>query len=117
MTASTEQYLTIREAAERLNVNPRTINRWIHKGELDAVKLPGRAGGEFRVAVSELQRLLGEIPTDDVAALRSERNRMRALLSAIWEQCEHAIYVSGRGYEVLLEPELYNQIRDMVNRE
>ncbi len=114
MTASQEKYLTIREAAERLNVNPRTINRWIHKGELDAVKLPGRAGGEFRVSLSELQRLLGEAPTDDVAAMRSERNRMRALLKSIWEQCGRAIYVSGRGYEVLLDPELYNQIKEMV---
>ncbi len=117
MGASGEQYLTIREAAERLNVNPRTINRWIHKGELDAVKLPGRAGGEFRVSTTELQRLLGEIPTNDVAALRSERNRMRALLTSIWEACDHAIYVSGRGYEVLLNPDLYNQVRDIIDRE
>ena len=114
MAKSHTQYLTIREAAEKLNVNPRTINRWIHKGELEAVKLPGRAGCEFRVALTELSGLLGEVPMDDVAALRSERNRMRALLNAVWEQCGRAIYVSGRGYEVLLDPELYKQIQDMV---
>ncbi len=117
MSEAKDQYLTIREAAERLNVNPRTINRWIHKGELDAVKLPGRAGGEFRVASTELERLLGAAPSDDVGAIRSERNRMRMLLQTIWEQCERAIYVSGKGYEIVLEPDLYNQIRDLANKE
>jgi len=115
MTASKDQYYTIREAAERLNVNPRTINRWIHKGEIDAVKLPGRAGGEFRVAAAEIERLLGEIPTDEVAALRAERNRMRAILQSSWDRRGRAIYVTGKGYEIILEPEIYNQIRDIVS--
>jgi len=117
MSEVKDQYLTIREAAERLNVNPRTINRWIHKGELDAVKLPGRAGGEFRVSSAELERLLGEAPSDDMGAIRSERNRMRMLLQTVWERCERAIYVSGKGYEIILDPELYNQIRDLANKE
>jgi excisionase family DNA binding protein len=117
MDASNEEkYYTIREAASRLNVNPRTINRWIHKGELQAIKLPGRAGGEFRIPANEVEKLLGRPFSNDITDLQAEYNRLRAILQTILERQERAIYVAGRGYEVYLDSELYEQIREAVGQ-
>ena len=42
------EYLTVREAAELLRVNPKTVRRWIGKGELPAMKI----GHTTRIAKS-----------------------------------------------------------------
>lgn len=47
--------LTTRECSERLNVSPATIRRYIRKGALTPVRLPG---GAFRISEDELQRFL-----------------------------------------------------------
>lgn len=52
-TAS-RQWLTIVEAAERLNVDQRTVRRWIAKGEL----VPFRAGRVVRISADELERFI-----------------------------------------------------------
>jgi len=111
-----EKYYTIRQAADKLSVNPRTINRWIHKGKLEAVKLPGRAGGEFRISATEVDHLLGEPSTDEVESIRIERNRLREILQTVWGDAERAIYVSGKGYELYLTPELREKIRHVLSK-
>ena len=46
---------TTREVAERLRLNPLTVQRWIREGKLQATKLPGRGG--YRIPISEIERL------------------------------------------------------------
>jgi excisionase family DNA binding protein len=49
--------LTTKQAAERLQVKPITVQRWLQAGTLKGTKLPGRAG--WRIPESEIDRLLG----------------------------------------------------------
>lgn len=49
--------LTVRQVAERLQLNPETVRRWIRAGKLRAVSLGSDSAG-FRVPESELVRLL-----------------------------------------------------------
>ena len=56
----TSPLLTAREVAERLGVSPETVLRWIRRGELPAIKLPG---GAVRVREDELERWLEERAT------------------------------------------------------
>jgi len=111
-----ERYYTIRQAANKLSVNPRTINRWIHKGKLEAVKLPGRAGGEFRISATEVDHLLGEPSTDEIESVRIERNRLRDVLQEVWDDTARAIYVAGKGYELYLTPELRDKIKHVLSK-
>jgi excisionase family DNA binding protein len=48
-------WLTIAQVAEELGVSPRTTLRWVERGELVAVRLPG---GRLRVARCELDAAL-----------------------------------------------------------
>jgi excisionase family DNA binding protein len=47
-------FLTVEEAASRLNVNPETIRRRIRKGVIKAQLLPGPRGDQYSIPVSEL---------------------------------------------------------------
>lgn len=114
MSSTDEKYYTIREAAKQLNVNPRTINRWIHREEIHAVKLPGRAGGEFRIPEAEVTRLLGQGSAEAETALRLERNQLRAIAETLWERRKRAIYVAGKGYEIYLDMELSERLRHVL---
>ena len=49
--APTEERVTATEAARRLGVDRKTVNRWIHAGRLPAV----RVGRTFRVPVSAVE--------------------------------------------------------------
>jgi len=63
----TEKLLSLRDAAERLDVHPRTLLRWIREGRLPgARKIPGRFGGEWRIPEGDLDKLTrpGRIPPD-----------------------------------------------------
>lgn len=46
--------LSLRHAAERLDVHPDTLRRWINQGLVAGVRLPS---GRWRVEVKELERL------------------------------------------------------------
>lgn len=48
-------YLGVREAAERLGVSYPTLKQWIYRGEVRTVKT---VGGHYRIAQSEIDRLL-----------------------------------------------------------
>lgn len=47
--------LTTREVAERLHLNPLTIQKWIREGKIQAGRLPGRGG--YRIPIAEVERL------------------------------------------------------------
>lgn len=47
-------FLTVEEAAERLNVNPETIRRRIRRGNIKAQLLPGPRGDQYSIPLSEL---------------------------------------------------------------
>jgi excisionase family DNA binding protein len=44
-------WLTVAAVADELEVSPRTVSRWIERGDLTAVRLPG---GRLRIASTEL---------------------------------------------------------------
>lgn len=54
-----ELFLTVKEVAERLRVNPYTVRRWLRDGKLRGRLMGGDRGG-YRVAASELVRFMNE---------------------------------------------------------
>lgn len=50
--------LTVKEVAERLRLNPRTILRWIQTGKLHAIGFGSDRAG-YRIRASEIELLLG----------------------------------------------------------
>jgi excisionase family DNA binding protein len=60
-----EQVYTVDEVAHQLRVDPRTVRKWIHNGELLAIDV----GREYRIRESSLQDFIKrreqrDIPTD-----------------------------------------------------
>ena len=51
-----DKLLSLQEAADLLGVHPRTLRRWIIAGRLPATLLPGRFGGEYRIAEDDLEQ-------------------------------------------------------------
>lgn len=49
--------LTVRQAAERLQLNPETVRRWVRSGKVRGVSLGSDRAG-FRIPESEVARLL-----------------------------------------------------------
>jgi excisionase family DNA binding protein len=54
-TAHAPHYLTLAEVAEELRVSIRTVTRYVERGHLRAVQLPG---GRLRVARADLDTAL-----------------------------------------------------------
>lgn len=52
----TENWLTVEQVAERIQLHPDTVRIWLRTGRLKGTKLSRRAG--YRIPESELQRLL-----------------------------------------------------------
>ena len=52
------ELLTVKEAAQRLKVNPQTVRRWIGRGVLPAARLGG--GKEWRIRAEDLGLVLVE---------------------------------------------------------
>ena len=48
--------LSIHEFAEKLNVHPNTVRRWISTGKIKALKI----GKNWKISVDELNRVLKE---------------------------------------------------------
>lgn len=57
--------MRLNKAASILDVSVKTIKRYIKKGILHGVKLPG---GDWRVYADEVYALIGEIPPEDTGA-------------------------------------------------
>ena len=53
----TDALLTVKEVAERLRLNPRTILRWIKAGKLHAIGFGSDRAG-YRIRASEVELLL-----------------------------------------------------------
>ena len=67
------QFLTVNDVAEKLQVHPRTVKRWLNDGRLKGVLLGDRAGWriseeEFREFVDEQQRATDEMLDAKIAA-------------------------------------------------
>ena len=75
-------YLTISETAERLGVNPRTVRRWIQRGDLPAHKQNYPGGFQYAIPASEVDKRL---PTDSsiVPAMPPELDRALATLESM----------------------------------
>jgi small redox-active disulfide protein 2 len=101
------EYLTVSQAAERLQLSVPTIKRYIYDGRLESTKLPG---GQHRIPESEIDRLLApdgaDQPADPtqekrievlerwVTELEDEIERLSAALDVMSRYC-------GRGAEDL----------------
>lgn len=48
-----EQLLTVEDVAERLQVHPETVRKWLREGKLEGVRLTRRAGWRVRPAALE----------------------------------------------------------------
>jgi excisionase family DNA binding protein len=53
-------YLTVADVADELEVSARTVLRWVERGELQAVRLPG---GRLRISQAELAARLEQWST------------------------------------------------------
>ena len=90
-----DKLLTLRQAANQLNVHVRTLRRWIAAGTLRAQKLPGRWGGEYRIAEADVVALLGgpvQVAQQEFktcAALRADGQPCRAPAVKGSEFCRH----------------------------
>lgn len=47
--------LTTQQVADRLQVHPITVQRWLRENRIKGTKLPGKAG--WRIPVSEVERV------------------------------------------------------------
>ncbi len=59
-----QQLLTLRAAADRLNVHPATLRRWADNGDILVMVTPG---GHRRFPISEIERIAGERELDDTS--------------------------------------------------
>lgn len=49
-------YLTVKQAAEYLNVKPQTIQQWIHRGKIQSVQAVPR--GKHLISAAMIERML-----------------------------------------------------------
>jgi excisionase family DNA binding protein len=59
MDRALEQWLTVRDITQLLQVHEETVRRWIRTGELAAILL-GSAKGGYRIRRAEYDRFLAE---------------------------------------------------------
>lgn len=64
-----KKMLTVRQVADEMNVDEKTVRRWINRGELNAVNI-GRIRPEYRISRASLeyfkrQRETGQGLSDD----------------------------------------------------
>ena len=55
---TSQEYLTVSEAAERLKTSEYTVRSYIKKGLLDATKLGPGLSAHFRISTSSIEKLL-----------------------------------------------------------
>lgn len=60
---SEERLLTAREVADHLGLSPETVLRYVRRGELPAIRLPGTAKGRLRFRREDVEAWLEERST------------------------------------------------------
>jgi len=87
-------YLSAQEVADELAVDVQTVRRWIHAGDLRAVK-PGK---EFRIKEGDLEGFLGASEArPKAAALHSPEPSMRDELPEEWRLRQLRVIESSAG--------------------
>jgi excisionase family DNA binding protein len=72
------QLLTVKEVAEKLKLNKRTVHNWIDEGVIRAIKV--KDGSAVRVPASEVERILNEVletPPKELSERRKKNARNR----------------------------------------
>jgi molybdopterin-binding protein len=79
--------LTVKVAAERMGVSYPTLKQWIYKKKIKVAKT---AGGHYRIATAEVERMLGmklakpkRKSNDEVMGSLSARNKLRGTVIAV----------------------------------
>jgi excisionase family DNA binding protein len=68
-----QNVLTLEEAAERLNLSPRTVQRRLKHGQIKGFKVSGPRGPEWRIEISSTDVMTGEgSPSSDDTTVSSE---------------------------------------------
>lgn len=94
-----ERLLTPRQVAEILGVSFITIKRWIYSGKIKAVKLPT---GKWRIPESEVKRILGEKPPEEVRAVIYARVSSSDQRKDLERQVEYLTsYCTAKGYKLV----------------
>lgn len=58
--------VTVKQAADILDVSPETVRRWIREGTIPGYRV--KEGGWYKIPVKELQSVLkGNVPVDETA--------------------------------------------------
>jgi excisionase family DNA binding protein len=57
-----ERLLTVDDVAERLQIHPETIRRWLREGRLEGIRLSRRAG--WRVRPEAVEKMLADMDPD-----------------------------------------------------
>jgi len=70
----TNYRLTVKQAAEMLNVSVRTIRRWVKKGKLSSILVPGKKRQEIRLSEKEVLNLKGdrEVTSPDIEVTKDD---------------------------------------------
>lgn len=74
--------MRLSKAAAMLDVSVRTIKRYVQKGMLHGVKLPG---GDWRVYADEVYALIGEIPPEDIGEALGDEEDSPDKVKEVWE--------------------------------
>lgn len=69
-SAGQEPSYSLREAAERLGVSPRSVRRYVRSGQLEAVQAIGLHGPEYRVPESSLEAYMARVDRVRVGKVR-----------------------------------------------
>ncbi|RLF78345.1 IS607 family transposase [Thermococci archaeon] len=94
-----ERLLTPRQVAEILGVSFITIKRWIYSGKIKAIKLPT---GKWRIPESEVKRILGEKPPEEVRAVIYARVSSSDQRKDLKRQVEYLTsYCTAKGYKLV----------------
>jgi excisionase family DNA binding protein len=84
LSERTEELLTVQEAAKRLNVSPRTVQRWVKSGRLSASERPHPGGIQWLIPESEVRRYDTDSLYEEVLRLRQENQQLKA-------QCDNVV--------------------------
>lgn len=120
-----DEGLTIKQAAEQLGISPRTARRWIADGRLQAEKVPGPYGPEWRIpaaAVNTAQQVIDvvkvERPNDPealaLALAQALQERDKKLFEAIFDEFNQRFDALQ---EQLREQAAASEARDEARRE